>query len=273
MQRSINRQNHTIAGSQAFTLIELLVVIAIIAILAAILFPVFAQAREKARQTACLSNTKQMASSLMMYSQDYDETFPWASLNPLGGSVNDMRNPKWMDVLQPYTKNDQVFNCPSDTGALFVSLSTNPNRGAGCTGGGCTSSPGGSYLLNSTYDAGVGGQPMADIAAPADTVFAVEGPQVPNQQLYWSAAFNPNANPPTPVTGNNQLGMDNEARPPYLGYRDGAGRTYYALGRHNKMANVVWCDGHAKATAIPQLASIRVVGTRPILRYFTGADD
>jgi prepilin-type N-terminal cleavage/methylation domain-containing protein len=62
--------------SRGFTLIELLVVIAIIAILAAILFPVFAQAREKARQASCLSNAKQMSTAVMMYAQDYDETFP-----------------------------------------------------------------------------------------------------------------------------------------------------------------------------------------------------
>src|SRR5690242_1981973 len=85
-----------------FTLIELLVVIAIIAILAAILFPVFAQARESARESSCLSNLKQLATAMMMYSQDYDERYP---VN--GNQVY------WMDLLQPYVKNSRVFNCPS----------------------------------------------------------------------------------------------------------------------------------------------------------------
>jgi prepilin-type N-terminal cleavage/methylation domain-containing protein len=95
-----------------FTLIELLVVIAIIAILAAILFPVFAQARDKARSSACLSNTKQIGTAIMMYTQDYDETLPeyWddnakpSNPNPLG---------YWHNHLQPYIKNYQVFICPS----------------------------------------------------------------------------------------------------------------------------------------------------------------
>jgi prepilin-type N-terminal cleavage/methylation domain-containing protein len=94
-----------------FTLIELLVVIAIIAILAAILFPVFAQAREKARQTSCLSNSKQLALGVLMYVQDYDETFPRsiyiqpATPKNIAFSV--------YDAIQPYLKNIQIMNCPS----------------------------------------------------------------------------------------------------------------------------------------------------------------
>ena len=105
----------------AFTLIELLVVIAIIAILAAILFPVFAQAREAARKTSCLSNTKQLGLAVMMYVQDYDEMFPcnsWDGAN-VGNTDNDSHQDKfsitmWMWRILPYTKNKQILVCPSD---------------------------------------------------------------------------------------------------------------------------------------------------------------
>ena len=89
-----------------FTLIELLVVIAIIAILAAILFPVFSRAREKAKETSCISNLKQLGLSLHMYSQDYDEQFPFDQRcgNP---------HPVLCSGLYPYVKNRSVFYCPS----------------------------------------------------------------------------------------------------------------------------------------------------------------
>jgi len=95
-----------------FTLIELLVVIAIIAILAAILFPVFARAREKARQASCQSNLKQLSLGMLMYVQDYDERFAIAG----GYHVYDANVPRgyWLHVIQPYIKNQQVSVCPSD---------------------------------------------------------------------------------------------------------------------------------------------------------------
>jgi len=98
----------------AFTLIELLVVIAIIAILAAILFPVFSQAREKARGSACMSNGKQIGLALQQYNQDFDEKMPFAlSASPAvnGGTVNFLTH----DIqLLPYTKSLQIWRCPSD---------------------------------------------------------------------------------------------------------------------------------------------------------------
>ncbi|MBU0607580.1 MAG: DUF1559 domain-containing protein [Armatimonadetes bacterium] len=93
---------------KGFTLIELLVVIAIIAILAAILFPVFAKAREKARQSSCLSNVKQIMLAILQYTQDYDEVLP--NLTLAGGPYGQV---PWNAQIAPYIKNAQVFVCPS----------------------------------------------------------------------------------------------------------------------------------------------------------------
>ena len=94
---------------KGFTLIELLVVIAIIAILAAILFPVFARAREKARQTSCASNLKQLMLGALMYAQDYDETCTMFA----DGTSYENDTYRWQYALQPYIKNTQILDCPS----------------------------------------------------------------------------------------------------------------------------------------------------------------
>src|SRR5579871_353673 len=118
--------------TKGFTLIELLVVIAIIAILAAILFPVFARAREAARKISCVSNVKQLTTATLMYVQDYDEVFPAmeergdeGDAHPLvgqpfkgvvvnGGSICQAQNKRTAaDVIYPYTKNDGIFQCPN----------------------------------------------------------------------------------------------------------------------------------------------------------------
>ena len=97
---------------QGFTLIELLVVIAIIALLAAILFPVFARARENARKSSCLNNMKQLGLGILQYTQDYDETFFW------GLPINGQGWPGigWAGATNPYIKNFQVYRCPNDRG-------------------------------------------------------------------------------------------------------------------------------------------------------------
>ena len=134
-----------------FTLIELLVVIAIIAILAAILFPVFAQARAKARQTTCVSNSKQIANAVTMYSQDYDEAFPfaagwysgigwlttyyadapynWQCTNgTCGPNYGNAMQGAWINSTQPYLKNYDVGSCPS---ATLKSTAITGTRGTG----------------------------------------------------------------------------------------------------------------------------------------------
>src|SRR5471030_2336473 len=112
-------------GRQGFTLIELLVVIAIIAILAAILFPVFARARENARRASCQSNLKQIGLGMVQYVQDYDERYPIG--DTYADAVTTPGDTGWASVeLQPYMKSVQLFGCPSDsnvnnTGAVLTS--------------------------------------------------------------------------------------------------------------------------------------------------------
>lgn len=112
--------------SRAFTLIELLVVIAIIAIMAAILFPVFAGVREEGRKTACLSNTKQIAYAQIMYAQDFDDMIvPWV-IGPWSPEQPELALNQhiWTDLLQPYLKNRQVYFCPGfSEGRLFEAAS------------------------------------------------------------------------------------------------------------------------------------------------------
>jgi prepilin-type N-terminal cleavage/methylation domain-containing protein/prepilin-type processing-associated H-X9-DG protein len=101
-------QQHTTRRTSGFTLIELLVVIAIIAILAAILFPVFARARENARRASCQSNLKQIGLGIIQYSQDYDEL-------TIASRTDGTINMSWPIMMQPYVKSTQLFKCPSNT--------------------------------------------------------------------------------------------------------------------------------------------------------------
>jgi prepilin-type N-terminal cleavage/methylation domain-containing protein len=169
----------------AFTLIELLVVIAIIAILAAILFPVFAQARERARQTACLSNCKQLGTATMMYIQDYDENYPhhnWQTTGTPPGGPRPFTLPDgrthighvgWALQLYPYVKNLQVYTCPSDD---------NPKQGwnGNTTANPVTSNWGKpmpmSYLENATmYLSTAGPLTLAALNFPAETYWIGDG--------------------------------------------------------------------------------------------------
>jgi prepilin-type N-terminal cleavage/methylation domain-containing protein/prepilin-type processing-associated H-X9-DG protein len=116
------RRHFDVFRRSGFTLIELLVVIAIIAILAAILFPVFARAREKARQTSCLSNLKQIALAEQMYEQDYDERTASYSSHPAQAATYSYR-----EMLEPYLNNNQVAQCPSHDVSTATGWSYGPN--------------------------------------------------------------------------------------------------------------------------------------------------
>jgi len=173
-----------------FTLIELLVVIAIIAILAAILFPVFAKAREKARQTSCLSNMKQLGLAAMSYVQDYDERFPRGRFFPPAGVtitgddglqyVNGCY--EWYHCLDPYTKNREIFRCPSNTDTGW---NGNTHRAKGYA------------IIGPPFHEGTSprGLPLAQIIAPADAIMISES-QIGCADIgdwcaqgYWNRAF------------------------------------------------------------------------------------
>ena len=172
-----------------FTLIELLVVIAIIAILAAILFPVFAQAKEAAKKTQCLSNTKQIGVGLYMYLNDFDDTLPMANyptspsnvpsaFSYLSGGAGGYVAQNWADLIQTYVRNYQVFKCPDDTSGPLI------NNGVAVPGYPL------SYALNyyffrtlSGFYGSVTGGPLSVVTEPSGRLFIVEGASSISQEV------------------------------------------------------------------------------------------
>jgi len=214
---------------RGFTLIELLVVIAIIAILAAILFPVFARAREKARQTSCLSNVKQIMTGVLMYAQDYDETLPVAS----HWTTNDNHNPSltttyWYEACYPYVANWQIFVCPSQKRA-------NPEGGA--PGYGWNYQEFG-YQHSTGYLQYHYATPLGEIEHPAQTILLGDSED-------------------TSARGNSGSR--------YLYRRDANDPTYLPT-RHNGGGNMGLCDGHAKWYAVSELQK-RQTGVAEPWRY------
>jgi len=263
-------------NQKAFTLIELLVVIAIIAILAAILFPVFAQAREKARATSCLSNMKQVDLAFQMYLQDYDEVMVPMWVTHTGDKWQGNGNGGtyyWPYLMQPYIKSWQIFRCPDEADPTGV-WGSGPN----------------SWWGNWMRRAGLGynylglsiwwncqdtiGVALAAVAAPASTISYVDtafqnspplgsdtyptnaerGTSVVNAPAQFAAI----APAPFTCTWVSQLplgphgngGWDwtltpvDPSRPNYTGW---------AINRHSDGANVGWVDGHCKYSKISAL--------------------
>lgn len=192
---------------RGFTLIELLVVIAIIAILSAILFPVFARARENARRASCLSAEKQIGLGLMMYAQDYDEKMP---LYYFTGSVSYA----WNGALAPYVKNDQIFICPSASEILYWCGPTvvHPYES-------------GSYGYN-IYLGTTTPVSLASVQSPSETVAIGEI----TQTVDWSIMYAPS-----------QWGI---ARTPICGTGTTLGDQI--AFRHFEGNDIVFMDGHAK---------------------------
>ena len=213
---------------RGFTLIELLVVIAIISILAAILFPVFARARENARRSSCQSNLKQLALGVMQYTQDYDERFPLtyvSSTPPYSAS-----NPRgWADAVQSYVKSLQIFQCPSERNA--------PNSDP-------TSSGYTDYSVNMMLSSDVGGNFMNGRALADFTVMHLDDYSFNARSFNWGCKL---------ATACTTAG---------LATLDTAVST-----RHLEGQNFSFCDGHVKwfrsgdATSSAKVYNARTLGS------------
>ena len=207
----------------AFTLIELLVVIAIIAILAAILFPVFARARENARRTSCLSNTKQLGLGMMQYVQDYDDHYP-----PRFSDIPDSAGGKlrWPQLVIPYIKSYQIYNCPSR--ATVDEFNGNYDTAGHI-------SYGMNYWMDATYYPGIS---MATINRPSETLWIAEINGVNAAQ----AAAGENAFQAYPTL----YSVVYQPTNPAYGTQTVPEPWGRLSARHFDGLNVLWADGHAK---------------------------
>jgi prepilin-type N-terminal cleavage/methylation domain-containing protein/prepilin-type processing-associated H-X9-DG protein len=217
-----------------FTLIELLVVIAIIAILAAILFPVFAKARETARSASCKSNLKQIGMGWMMYCQDYDERTPlnWWSDTPCSpattGGAGRGAQPIMFRRIQPYLKNEQVLICPSDGAPTRGDDGVDPDTNCGT--GNVRFSYSSSDEAGGLGQAGLGlgeGVAMAGIDKPASMYLAFDS------QRYYG----------TPENNIDSFG--------WMPQNNGINSDF--VDRHNGAVNCAFCDGHVKALRCPDM--------------------
>lgn len=206
---------------RGFTLIELLVVIAIIAILAAILFPVFAKAREAARATSCRSNLKQLGSSLAMYAQDYDETVATSFMyySPSDNLV------WWPDLVRPYVKNEQVYLCPSVPSQRLASHNcSNWRRPVGMTPS--------TVCTDFTIPDWLGGTSLANIQDPSGTLNAVDSISIE----YWDATLHTDQKPI-------------------------ASGQHWTDERHSEKKNALYFDGHVKTVGIVPAGQWTLIST------------
>ncbi len=241
-------------GRSAFTLIELLVVIAIIAILAAILFPVFAQAREKARQTTCLSNEKQIGLAVLQYVQDFDETYPQSEDGTMSGGNPDSR--PWHNQVQPYIKNGDTYNGVAYGKGGVWSCPSWPESGTSMD------DQGQRYGCNDMFIGNYGAAPasvratvpVAQIDAPASKVMIVEKgrngagwawPDFISLQGFWTGSVLTGGVYDASKDGSQFSADKSRDKDSELGNTNWEGGRTIRY-RHGGVANVGFADGHVK---------------------------
>lgn len=220
-----------------FTLIELLVVIAIIAILAAILFPVFAKAREAARKSSCASNVKQILTGVMQYVQDYDEVYPGSHASIAGANVY------WVQRIDPYIKNTGVFKCPSDS-FTGVRWATSPAP-AGYPNP-FPVSYAANYFIHAAGNNSAVGVALASIAAPATTVYLSDGGGTANAAAPWLQPFPGNTNKVGAWILQDPAPANNWGSPSAT--MSGDSNWCAPNPRHSESINVGFADGHVKSS-------------------------
>ena len=269
---------------RGFTLIELLVVIAIIAILAAILFPVFAQAREKARQITCISNEKQMGLAMLQYQQDNDETFPLLQYDIPIGSYNSY---DWEQAIMPYVENGKTIEANEDGSNIVFSYGY----------GGMWSCPSWPMLENAEYGIvrGLCGEhsiyanfpsaTLGQIDDPADKAMVIEhgatasalyGPgyynavYIESAQWDWAGYLGVPANPA--LDQHLDLKYDYDETPAQgdaIGW--GASPGMMPRYRHQLMTDILWNDGHVKSVRKDNLEWYNNIYIKGIYERVNGA--
>lgn len=255
---------------KAFTLIELLVVIAIIAILAAILFPVFAKAKESAKKSSCLAQMRQLAAAVMMYAADNDDTFLPASVRGTNPSVDPII---WPQLIYPYTKSNEILNAPGSEGVPATNWSTRRQQSIGysdATGidAGSTATPGAAGPGTEGFTSGA---TFAQADEPSRIGLFAVTPNAPagvNSTKHRGYVFNP-------YNGKNSPDGDYKKGLPMISDRDLVTKTgdvnyptspslaagqlkpifarYFADGQNNGSTPIIFADGHAQSQTANQL--------------------